>query len=105
VEDQKDLPIVITNGPKRRKTMSKRTEMQTILDQEVARWSELSAEQLANDLPEEKNYQIESNGKTYQIEVQLLENKNDYVHVLVSVDDGRFPYSSLSSGFIQKKAP
>jgi hypothetical protein len=86
--------------------MNKRTEMQTILDQEVARWSELSAERLANDLPEEKNYQIELSGKTYQIEVQLLENKNDYVHVSVSIDDGRLPYSifPLGQSFIRKKA-
>jgi hypothetical protein len=88
------------------KAMDRRREMQSILDQEAARWSEISAEQLLNELAEEKNYQVESNGKTYQLEVQLLEDKADYVHVLVSVDDGRLPYSikPLCHGFIQKKA-
>jgi hypothetical protein len=88
------------------KAMDRRTEMQSILDREVACWSEMTAEQLLNELAEERNYPVESGGKTYRVEVQLLEDRADYVHVLVSVDDGRLRYSikPLCRGFIQKKA-
>jgi hypothetical protein len=83
--------------------MDRRTEMQELLDQEVARWSGMSAEQVASELAEVKNYQIESNGKIYQFEVQLLENKDDYVHASVAVDDGRLPYSIFPLGRIHSE--
>ena len=43
----------------------------------------------------------------YQIEVELLENTDAYVHVMVAVDDGRLPYSikPLTQTFIQQKQP
>ena len=45
--------------------------------------------------------------KTYQIEVQLLENTADYVHVIVSADDGSFPgrFVPLSDSFLIDKHP
>jgi hypothetical protein len=65
--------------------------MQRVLDMEVKRWSEMSPEQLITELAEVQNYEVESGGKRYQFEVQMLENESDYVHVDVSVDDGRLP--------------
>jgi len=65
----------------------------------------MSAEQLVIDLTELQAYEIESHGIRCQFEVQMLENKRDHVHVLVSVDDGRLPYSisPMCQDFTQKK--
>ena len=48
---------------------------------------------------------VEFEGKKYQVEVQLLENTDKYVHVSVAVDDGSIPASfrPLSSSFIREK--
>ena len=72
--------------------MDRRAEMQRVLDMEVKRWSEMSPEQLITEL-------------RYQFEVQMLENESDYVHVDVSVDDGRLPYSisPLGQAFLLKR--
>jgi hypothetical protein len=79
--------------------------MQRVLDMEVKRWSEMSPEQLITELAEVQNYEVESGGKRYQFEVQMLENESDYVHVDVSVDDGRLPYSisPLGQAFLLKR--
>ena len=41
----------------------------------------------------------------YQVEVEILENTEKYVHVLVAVDDGSLPAGllPLSSSFIREK--
>jgi hypothetical protein len=85
--------------------MDRRAEMQMVLDKEVKRWSEMSAAQLLTELAEMQNYEIECNSKHYQFEVQMLENKDAYVHVDVAVDDGRLPFSisPLGQSFIRKK--
>ena len=50
-------------------------------------------------------YEIEVESKKYQVEVQLLENTNAYVHVVVEVDDGSLPPSitPLTRTFIRQK--
>lgn len=80
--------------------------MQIILDNEVKRWSEMSASLLIAELVEIHNYELEAEGKRYQFEVEMLENTDEYVHVSVSVDDGRFPFSisPLSHFFTKNKA-
>ena len=72
-------------------TLNRRAKMQRVLDEEVARWSTMTVEQLIARLVEIQNYIIDSDGVNYQFEVQMLENKSDYIHVGVSVDDGRLP--------------
>ena len=42
---------------------------------------------------EVKAYEVEHESKTYQVEVEILENTATYVHVAVSVDDGSLPAS------------
>ena len=82
--------------------------MQCALDPEVERWSAMSAEQLIAELSrEEQNYRIKAGQTEYQFEVMLLENTETYVHVSVSVDDLRLPYSihPLSNSFIVQKQP
>ena len=86
--------------------MRRRDEWRRVLDVEVTRWSEMSCDQLINELHEEKNYRVEADTKQFQVEVQLIENTTDYIHVVLSVDDGSLPESIFPAtrGFIKKKS-
>jgi hypothetical protein len=86
--------------------MSRREESKKVLDAELARWSQMSHQDLISELPEVRTYQIELDSKRYQVEVQLLENTGDYVHVSVSVDDCSLPQSTfpVTDGFIKQKS-
>jgi hypothetical protein len=57
------------------------------------------------ELSDIQAYQVELNGQKYTVEVQLLENTGEYVHVSVDVDDGSLPASfrPLSASFIRQK--
>jgi len=57
--------------------MDRRAEMQRVLDMEVKRWSGMSPKQLITELADVHNYEVESGGKRYQFEVQMLENESD----------------------------
>ena len=85
--------------------MSRRQEWQKILDAEVKRWSALSCGQLASELHELQAYEVEFESKQYQVEVELLENTETYLHVRVAVDDGSLPASFLPAthSFICRK--
>lgn len=56
-----------------------------IAAQEFARWKARSYADLRAVLSDVVAYAREGAGGPYQVEVQLLENRPDYVHVLVSV--------------------
>jgi hypothetical protein len=75
------------------------------LDAELKRWSAKSSEQLLAELGDVQAYEIEFENKQYQVEVEILENTEKYVHVSVAVDDGTLPASllPLSSSFIREK--
>ena len=73
--------------------MSRRDEWQKVLDSEVKRWSAMSCRQLVSELHEVQTYEVELDSKQYQVEVELLENTEKYVHVMVAVDDGHLPAS------------
>ena len=77
-----------------------------MLDAELARWSRMSYEDLISQLPDVRAYEIELESKRYQVEVQLLENTVDYVHVCVSVDDGslRQAMFPVTESFITQKS-
>src|SRR5690348_3638713 len=85
--------------------MSKRAEWSRVLDAEVARWSQRPWEQLLTELQEGRAYQVEVDSKPYQVEVVLLENTQEYVHVIVAVDDGTLPRSlmPLTHSFVKQK--
>ena len=87
--------------------MSRREEWQKVLDSEVKRWSAMSCEQLVSELPEVQAYEVELDSKQYQVEVELLENTEKYLHVMVAVDDGSLPasISPLTHTFICPKPP
>jgi hypothetical protein len=67
----------------------------------------MSCEELLSQLEDIKSYSVDSDSKTYQVEVQLLENTETYLHVMVAVDDGHLPASlvPLTDTFIREKVP
>ena len=78
---------------------------QKVLDAEVKRWSALSCEELVSELHEVQAYEVEFESQQYQVEVELLENTEKYLHVMVAVDDGTLPASifPLTLSFIRQK--
>ncbi|MDA1311895.1 MAG: hypothetical protein O2968_01045 [Acidobacteria bacterium] len=67
--------------------MSRREEWRKVLASEMECWSAKSCEQLIAELGELQAYEVEFDSKTYQVEVVLLEDTEEYVHVLVAIDD------------------
>jgi hypothetical protein len=84
--------------------VSYRVALQGVLDAEARRWSSMSSDKLLAELHDVKVYKVECNSITYQIEVELLEDAETYVHVMVAVG-GRVPtsISPLSKTFIRPK--
>ena len=80
--------------------------MRPVLDAEVKRWSEKSYDQLRSASSDMQDYEVEFASKLYQVEVELLENTEEYVHVMVAVDDGSLPWSiwPLTHSFIQRRS-
>ncbi len=76
-----------------------------MLDAEVRRWSAKSSKQLISELHDLQAYTVEVDSKEYQIEVELLENTQKYLHVLVAVDDGVLPWAlaPVTATFIRNK--
>jgi len=77
-----------------------------VLDSEVQRWSAMSCDQLVSELREVQAYAVEFDSKKYQVEIDLLENTDKYIHVMVAVDDGGLPTSiaPMTRAFISPKA-
>jgi hypothetical protein len=73
--------------------MTRRDQWRRVLAIEVQRWSAMTPEQLASVLDEERVYEVELDSKTYQVEVEMLESTEEYLHVMVAVDDGSLPAS------------
>ena len=87
--------------------LSRRQQCRPVLEAEVKRWSSMPWEKLVSELADEQNYEVTIESTTYQVEVTLVENTDDYVHVLVSVDDGGFLgfLLPLSNTFVIEKHP
>jgi len=85
--------------------MQRREQWRHVLDAEVKRWRAKSCEQLVAELLELRGYEVTFEGKSHQVEVEMIENTETYLHVIVSVDDGSLPGSSnpLSESFIKQK--
>ena len=83
----------------------KRDQWRPVLEAEMKRWSEMSCAELVSALTDVNAYEVEFQSEKYQVEVQLLENTDEYIHVGVSVDDGHFwrAMHPLFSSFICKK--
>lgn len=76
--------------------------LQTLLDREVEAWSRKPFDTLLAELEDVVAYQRGEGPDSHQFEVQLIEREPEYLHVLVSVDDGTFwrSFSPLTRGFI-----
>jgi hypothetical protein len=85
--------------------MSRREEWRKVLDSEVQRWSAKSCEQLVSELRDVQIYEVQLDSKKYQVEVEILEDTAEYVHVMVAVDDGSLPasISPLTQTFVSSK--
>lgn len=85
--------------------MKRREQWRPVLDAELKRWSAKSSEQLLAELGVVQAYEIEFENKGYQVEVEILENTEKYLHVIVAVDDGSLPGAMrpLSESFIREK--
>ena len=85
--------------------MSKRQSWRRILDVEMQKWSSMSYDELVHRLQELQDYRVKGEPHDYQVEVQLLEKTQEYVHVMVAVDDGTLPQSlvPVSDSFICRR--
>ncbi|SRR5258708_4750701 len=85
--------------------MSRHDQWQRILDLQVEQWMAKSYEQISSQLSDLQAYEIEADSKTYQVEVELVERTDNYVHVIVAVDDGSLPASiaPATRSFIRHK--
>jgi hypothetical protein len=86
--------------------MKRRDIWRRVLAAEVQRWSALSAEELLAKLDDIQVYEVTLDGKPHQVEVQLLQDRPEYVQVMVAVDDGSLPQSivPVTEIFIRAKA-
>lgn len=75
--------------------MSRRDEWRRVLDAEVGRWSAMPHDQLVTALSDHQAYEVELDAKKYQVEVEVLEVAEKYLHIIVAVDDGSLPASVL----------
>lgn len=86
--------------------MTRREEWQQVLATELGRWAAKPWRQLLSDL-EDGNvaYEVVCDGKTYQVEIDRLEDTQEYLNVSVAVDDGSLPESICpeSRNFICRK--
>ena len=74
----------------------------------MKRWTAMSCEQLLAELHDSPlAYEVEFNSNTYNVEVELLENTAEYLHVNIAVDDGHLPACMfpVSESFICRRAP
>jgi hypothetical protein len=74
--------------------MSRREEWDTVLGLELDRWAAKPWPELVSAL-ERGNlaYEVVFGSKAYQLEVDLLEDTERYLHVCIAVDDGSLPGS------------
>ena len=75
--------------------LMKSTSLSECLAREVAAWSSKHCDQLRNELTSALSYQGEQLGQRYSVEVQLLEDTGEYVHVSVDIEDGSLLRSVL----------
>ena len=85
--------------------MRKREEWRPILDAELKRWSATPLDEIVEKLRECQCYEVVSGSKKYQVEIEMVENTEAYIHLMLSVDDGSLLHSifPLTDGLILHK--
>jgi len=86
--------------------MSRREEWRRVLQVELSRWSSMACNDVLVELRNRDVYAVVSESKQYQVEVELLEDAPEYLHVGIAVDDGSLPASIRpeSASFLCRKA-
>ena len=76
--------------------------LQELLDAEAGIWWCKSFANLVEELTDVVAYRRGCGADFHQFEIQMIEHEPDYVHVIVSIDDGGFvrSFSPLTRGFI-----
>lgn len=72
----------------------KREDLRPYLQHEIDQWSAKSYQSLRQELKEGPYNKADSEDE-YHVEVDLLENRDDYVHVTVGVCSERVPWSCI----------
>ena len=76
--------------------MKSADHLQTCLAKELAAWRRLSADEILERLEDEETYyETECEGFEFQVEVTLATVTEDFVQILISVDDGTLPRSLI----------
>jgi hypothetical protein len=78
-----------------------KSELRRLLDAEVDELSRRSYARLVDDLPDVVAYERGGGASYHQFVVQMIE-QSDYVHVVVSIDDGSFlrSFAPITRSFI-----
>ena len=86
--------------------MTGREEWQKVLQAELTRWSSMSCDTVLTELQNRDAYEVVAESRRYQVEVVLLEDTPEYLHVSIAIDDGSLPGSihPESESFICRKA-
>ncbi len=82
----------------------KKEKLMKVLLEEKEKYIKKSFEELSQ-IKESITYECGKGDNWYQVEVQLLENLDEYVHVSIAVDDGGFlrSLSPYTDSFIKYK--
>ncbi len=86
--------------------MNRRQRWRKVLEAEVQRWSALPYDRLQAQLAATEVYEVADGPQRYQVEIDVLENTKEYVHVMLSLDDGSLPLSLVPviDSFITNKS-
>jgi len=86
--------------------MNRRRQWRKVLEAEVQRWSALPYNRLQAQLATTEVYEVVDGAQRYQVEIDVLENTREYVHVMLSLDDGSLPLSLVPviDSFITNKS-
>jgi len=76
--------------------------LRDLLDHETSDWSQKSYSHLIEELADVVAYTRGEGANFHQFEVEMIEQELEYVHVIMSIDDGSFArsFTPLTRGFI-----
>ncbi|HTH33738.1 MAG TPA: hypothetical protein VL976_05135, partial [Xanthobacteraceae bacterium] len=77
--------------------MKRREVWRKVLEREVQRWRAVPAAELEAAVRGNRAYEVEFEAKSYQVEIEVLENTDRAIRVMVAVDDGSLRASILPS--------